>query len=337
MRAGALLIAVAFAVARPVYAQTAVLSVRTDADEHELIFEIGPLHLEAKAGHDAVTQPKAQAVKLPVGGYLHGFTTEMVGEDGKPIPSMLLHHVNIIAPQRRELFSQIMQRVGAAGSETGPVTIPKFLGYPVTLGDSLLFTAMFHNPTEKSYHNARLRIRMRYSAEKTWHPRWAVQPFYLDVMPPAGLHAYDLPPGRSQRSWQGQPALSGRILALGGHLHKYGVTLKLEDLTEGKVVFESAPELDENGNVIGMPKKFFIWRLGIPLRADHTYRLTAVYDNPTGQTLIGGGMGALGGVIVPDDDGAWPTVDRTHPEYQYDVKFTYEGSHGGHGGAHGGH
>jgi hypothetical protein len=337
MRASALLIAACTAVCTPLYAQDPLLSVRHDTERNELVFEIGPLHLQANSGHDGVSQPNAQAIALPISGFLHGFTTEMVGSDGRTIPSTLLHHVNIIAPQRRELFSPIMQRVGAAGSETGPVTIPRFLGYPVSTGDSLLFTAMFHNPTAESYHEAKLRIRMRYSSTDAWHPRWAIQPFYLDVMPPAGGHAYDLPPGRSERSWQGQPAVSGRILALGGHMHKYGVSLKLEDVTEGKVIFETAPELDEDGNVIGMPRKFYIWRLGIPLRADRVYRLTAIYDNPTGKTIAGGGMGALGGVLIPDDEGAWPVVDRSNPEYQFDVKFTHQGSHGGHGGGHTGH
>jgi hypothetical protein len=337
MRVLTLLAAATMAMASTTTAQDEpLLSVRNNSAQQELIFELGPLHLEAGADHGHVTQPRAQAIALPIGGYLHGFTTEMIDAAGNTIPSVMLHHVNIIAPQRRELFSQIMQRVGAAGSETGPVVVPKILGYPVQAGDSLLFTAMFHNPTEQSYHNARLRIRMRYTADKTWHPQWAIQPFYLDVMPPAGVHAYDLPPGRSEQSWEGKPAVDGRILALGGHLHKHGIALRLENVTEGKVLFESAPELDKNGNVIGMPKKYFVWKLGIPLRADHTYRLTAIYQNPTGKTLVGGGMGALGGVFVPDDRQLWPRVDRKHPEYLLDVKVTYEGPPGGHG-AHGGH
>jgi hypothetical protein len=336
LSARALATVVAAVITSPaLHAQQALLTVRPNPDQREIIFEIGPLHLEANAGHGEVSQPKAQAIALPLGGFLHGFTTEMIDADGRRIPSELLHHVNIIAPQRRELFSEIMQRVGAAGSETGPVVVPKFLGYPVNRGDSLLFTAMFHNPTGTSYHDARLRIRMRYSTERIWHPRLSVQPFYLDVMPPAGGHAYDLPPGRSSRSWQGKPAINGRILAMGGHLHKYGIALKLEDMTEGKVVFETKPEFDQSGNVKAMPKKYFLWRLGIPMQADHTYRLTATYDNPTGQTLVGGGMGALGGVFAPSVAEQWPVVNRQHPEYQYDVKVTYEGSHGGgHGGGH---
>lgn len=327
--------ALGLASAAPALAQAPLLTLRQNIEQQELIFEIGPLHLAANADHGSITQPKAQAVALPVTGYLHGFTTEMIDAQGAPIPSVLLHHVNIIAPQRRELFSQIMQRVGAAGSETGSVLVPRVFGYPVNQGDSLLFTAMFQNPTDKSYHNARLRIRMRYSAERSWYPRLSVQPFYLDVMPPAGGHAYDLPPGRSSKSWEGKPAIDGRIIALGGHLHKYGVVLRLENVTEGKILFETSPDFDEHGNVVAMPRKYFLWRLGIPLRADHTYRLTAIYENPTGKILVGGGMGALGGVLVPSDAQNWPAVNRHDPEYQYDVKFTYEGSHGGNG--HGGH
>ena len=332
MQKGTLIPIMALALVQGAPAQEATLSVRHNAEQQELIFELGPLHLEANADHGDVAQPKAQAVGLPLGGYLHGFTTEMIDAAGNTIPSVLLHHVNIIAPQRRELFSEIMQRVGAAGSETGPVLIPKMLGYPVSEGDSLLFAAMFHNPTDASYHNARLRIRMRYTPSRADHPVVAIQPFYLDVMPPAGVHAFDLPPGRSEQSWEGRPAVAGRILALGGHLHKYGLSLRLEDVTEGKVLFESAPELDEQGNVVGMPRKFFVTRLGIPLRADHTYRLVAIYDNPTGKVLVGGGMGALGGVLMPNAPQSWPEVNREHPEYLLDVKTVLEGSHGGHHG-----
>jgi hypothetical protein len=39
---------------------------------------------------------------------------------------------------------------------------------------------------------------------------------------------------------------------------------------------------------------------------------------------------------VPADARSWPAVNRGDPEYLYDVKFTYEGSHGGPGG-HTGH
>ncbi len=78
------------------------------------------------------------------------------------------------------------------------------------------------------------------------------------------------------------------------------------------------------GHVIGFPTKKFWWRFGVPLFPDHTYRLTAVYDNPTGHTIPDGAMGTLGGVFLPHDMDRWPPVDRTTAEYQRDVVVTYD-------------
>jgi hypothetical protein len=156
-------------------------------------------------------------------------------------------------------------------------------------------------------------------------------PFYLDVMPPAGIHEYDLPPGHSEKSWEGRPAVSGRILGAGGHVHKYATSLKLEDLTAAKLLYETKPILDANGNVTRMPQDNFISRFGIPIDADHTYRLTVIYENPEPDTIPGGGMGALGGVMLTASGQEWPTIDPRNPEYLKDraVTLRMEGGHDG--------
>jgi hypothetical protein len=305
------------------------LRVTSDSVHGEIIVELPPLSLPAHTSHHAAHQPPALAMVVPVTGWIYGYSGEMVDSAGRAIPIRLLHHVNLIVPQRRELFSTIMQRMGAAGAETPPVELPSIfgrplLGYPVTSGDTLLLTAMVHNPTDQSYEGARVRVRMLYAPANTWPRPMSIYPFYLDVMPPAGVHAYDLPAGHSQKSWQGRPAVAGRILAVGGHLHKYGVALRFEDVTAGRLLWQTTPVTDSAGDVIGVPTKTFWWRLGIPVRPDHEYRLTAVYDNPTGHAIPDGAMGALGGVIVPNHMSAWPVVDRLSAEYQHDVRVTYD-------------
>jgi hypothetical protein len=72
-----------------------------------------------------------------------------------------------------------------------------------------------------------------------------------------------------------------------------------------------------------MPLAKFVWRLGVPLDTAHIYRLTAIYDNPTEQVIPDGGMGALGGVMVPKHLATWPLVARNDPEYQLDLRVTY--------------
>jgi len=304
------------------------LDLRWDRERGELVIAYGPIDLPAGASHEDIVQIGGVVGTLPADGWLHGYRVEITDAHGRRVPQLVLHHINIIATDRRELFSEIMQRVGAAGHETGPVKLPRLFGLPVRQGERLLVTAMMHNPTSESYEGVRVVTRMPFTPRGTWLPPIPVFPFYLDVMPPASKHAYDLPPGRSEKSWEGRPAVSGRIIGVGGHLHKYGVALRFEDVTAGKVLWEAAPILDEDGNVIGMPMRMFLGRLGIPLRKDHVYRLTAVYDNPTGETIPDGAMGTLGGVMIPARNETWPGVDRRRPDYLLDWELIQDTSYG---------
>ncbi len=306
------------------------LHVMTDTVRREIIVELSPLNLPAHASHMDIKQPPPLAMVVPVSGWIEGYSGEMVDSAGRPISQQVLHHLNFIVPARRELFSTIMQRLGAAGAETPPVMLPQpfghaIIGYPVQRGDTVLIAAMLGNPTEMSYPGARMRARLKYWPADAWWSPLAISPFYLDVMPPAGPHGYDLPPGHSSKSWEGSPAIAGRILEIGGHLHKYGVEIRLEDVTAGRVIWRAVPAVDATGEVTDIPSTGYWWRFGVPLRPDHVYRATAVYDNPTGQWIPDGAMGALGGVFLPDKMATWPAVDRTTAEYQRDVQSTNQG------------
>jgi hypothetical protein len=291
------------------------------APSSEYVIDIGPVAMPANGGHGDIAQPAPLALKLPVDGWLRGLSFELVDEKGQQLPREMLHHLNLIVPDHRELFSQIMLRIGAAGPETKPYALPWFLGYRVRPGDSLLVTAMLHNPTPKEHQGVRLRVRLELSPPTPWFRPLAIKPVYLDVMPPAGTHAYYLPPGRSVQRWEGRPAVAARLLAAGSHLHQYGTALRLEDVTAGKLIWEAHPKTDEKGEVVGMPIRYFL-PFGIQLSPDHIYRLTAEYDNPTGKILEGGGMGALGGIVLPASGSAWPTVVRSDSVYQHDVWVT---------------
>src|SRR2546428_314550 len=68
---------------------------------------------------------------------------------------------------------------------------------------------------------------------------------------------------------------------------------------------------------------FYRWyRLGIHITPRQTYRLTAVYENPTGRVLRDGGMGAVAGLFVPDRGATWPAVDPADSIYRADLHDT---------------
>jgi hypothetical protein len=296
-----------------------------DSSARVVTVEVGPFRIDpaGSAGSMVLTGPRV--VAMPVDGWLQSVTVDLVDSSGRVLPRELIHHLNVIAPERRELFSPIMLRIGAAGPETPPIELPSVLGFRVRPGDSVLVTAMLHNGTARPHDDVRVRVRLGYTpAADMRPPPLSIFPFYLDVMPPAGVHAYDLPPGHSERYWQGRPAVAGRVLAVGGHLHRYGVALRFEDVTAHELLWKARPVIDSSGEVRAMPTEKFLWRLGIPLRPDHVYRLTAVYDNPTGRMIPDGAMGTLGGVFLPARGTTWARVERSDPQYQLDVRVTYD-------------
>lgn len=318
--------------------EVATIAAVDDRARREIVIELPATDLPAEGGHDGIQQPPPVTTEIPVDGWLQGYVIELLDYEGNPVPRQVVHHVNVMQPDRRDLFTPVMLRVAAAGQEEAETRMPWFFGYRMHAGSRLLVTAMLHNPTGRAWQGVRVRVRLPYRRLGATPASTAVMPFYLDVIPHGRFHSYDLAPGRSEQSWEGRPAVAGRIVALGGHLHKYGVALRLEDVTLRRVIWEARPRLAADGEIASMPVAKFI--LSRPrLDPSHTYRLTAVYENPTGQVIPSGAMGALGGIMVPDDERAWPLADLEHVVYRQDRDFTLVGSrqgggHGGHGGGH---
>jgi|GEM_PF-1056948 len=310
------------------------VEVRTLAEKREVEFRIGPVELTSGMMH---LRLPIQMAEFPVDGWIHGFELEMVDGQGNSLPMDVLHHVNFIDPDKRELFSPISRRVMAAGRETSTERLPRIVGYPVAQGDRMMIAAMFADPLEEDFPDATLVVRFFYSAESDGfiQPR-NVYPFYLDVMGPLDVKDFPVPPGTTVKSWEGKPAVDGRILGIGGHLHDYATRLSLIDVTSGETIWEVEPNGEPGGHVSGVPSDKFIWSLGKKIYADHTYKIEAEYDNPTDQPAADGGMGAIGGVIWVGKDVEWPEFDRTNDTYIADLTNTLTAPERMHGHGMGG-
>jgi len=294
----------------------------------ELQIEFPPIDVPGRhEGHDAhggMVRLPVHRVDVPVSGSFHRFQVEVLDSAGHTLPPDRLHHLILFDPDHRELFAPLVQRVLGAGKETGAVSLPKMLfGMPLRRGQRLILSGMLTNPDSAPLRSARLRLVLGYVAAGNPWPLRQVYPMTLDVAWPlggeGGSKAFDLPPGRLTRSWEGSPAIAGTIIAVGGHVHDHAVSLELRDLTRDEVLWEGEPITDSTGHVVGMERGlFFRWhRLGIHVVPDHRYRITAVYDNPTGATIRDGGMASVSGLFVPDVP--WPRLDPTDTLYLRDL------------------
>ncbi len=304
-------------------AQEAGVRLINDEDNREFVIVIGPVDLaagmhHAHGAHGAVFPPVG-TVRFPAGAYLKGFSYEVVDGDGNVLPPDIVHHLNFITPENRELFLPISQRLLAVGSETGSQSMPGWLlGVPIIEGQELVVTSMLHNPTGKAHSGVEVRMHLEYvKIGRPW-PLLSVYPFQVDVAFPAGDKSVDLPPGTSQFSWEGSPSMEGRIMVIGSHLHELATHIRFEDVTSGEEIWEGRPIRNANGELEGVTVGRLYRKFGVKIFPDHRYRATVFYDNPTQDTIQAGGMGVVAGVFMPSGGGMWPKADASNELYALD-------------------
>jgi hypothetical protein len=303
-----------------------------DAPRRRLMIEVpvGDVPAAGPGGMYMRALPVGQAV-IPASGSIYAIRTEVVDGMGRELPRSLLHHVNLTDPTRRELFLPISLHIFAASKETPPLALPGLmLGLPLEQNQRLLVTGMVGNETATSYQGVRFRVILGYRPAGHLWPIWHAYPWVVDAMFPLGKgadgsKAFDLPPGKTVKSWEGTPAVAGYILGMGGHVHDYALSVDLTDVTSGQVIWHGSPERDSAGRVLLLPvTRFFNWhRLGVHIEPQHTYRITVTYYNATGHLLRDGGMGAVGGLFVPDGSAQWPAVDTSNALYRADLEETF--------------
>jgi hypothetical protein len=304
--------------------------------EGALEFVIGPVDLPADGPHIRLPM---QWAKLPFDAFMHGFEWEIRNGDGEVLPPDLLHHVNLIDPDNRELFTPISRRVLAAGRENQRESIPGVIGFPLDEGGRMLIATMFGNPLGEDFGDVYLHFKLLYSrADEGLVKPMTVYPFYLDVMGFDGVKDFEVPPGHSEMSYTARPGVDARILGIGGHVHDYATELRLEDATSGEILWRAEPIYNEEGRMVGVPSSKFILQLGKKIYKDREYRIVVEYENPLDVPAPDMGMGAIGGVVAIMGDGEWPAYDPNDPAYVGDLDRTItapdrmEGH--GHGGGH---
>jgi hypothetical protein len=306
------------------------VSVREERREIEIV--TGPFHLSAVSavgheqghdhGHESMNTPMV-VFPWPVDGGMTGFRMSAYLADGTPLPRSLIHHVIGVNLARRQLVYPAAERLFGFGTETPDIKLPGFLEVPVAAGDSVGLYAMWNNTTGRDLHGVYLQVVLPFAEGDA--EREQALPFYVDTnYSVAETNAFDLPPGRTTRSYEFALPVGGGLLAASGHLHDYGVELRLEEAETGRVITRLRPEVDEAGRVLAVEQRIYrrffkLLDARLRLEAGVRYRVVGVYDNPTGDTLQASGMAHIVGLFVPDDVGSWPARDPSDPGYRMDV------------------
>ncbi|HET7601364.1 MAG TPA: hypothetical protein VFK09_13790, partial [Gemmatimonadales bacterium] len=319
------------------------LKVIVDSAKHEVTVVSGPWKLpnmppmEDHGMMDMAANSPVQRFEWPIEGWFRGFRYELVDQNGKVLDRRVLHHMIMVNFDRRQLLYPAVERLAGAGSETADAVVPKTIGVPLTPGTHLGMYIMWHNETGKDLDAVYLRYSMIW-APKNQNPQPVNSlPIYMDVnLTVGGSNTFDVPPGRFSKSYEFTLPVGGRLLGVGGHLHDYGVDVKLIDAESGKELTRVVAKRDSAGRVLGVSRKLFgVTGEGLKLKAGHRYRVVGEYDNPTGKTIPQGAMAHMVGLFVPDDMSKWPAVDPRDPTLQKDLASLQQPAAGGMQHGHG--
>lgn len=301
------------------------LQVRVDSANSRIIITAGPFQLHnmpAGMGHmeHDMGMERLMRFEWPVDGWMRGFNVEVHDGAGKPLPAKLVHHLIGVNFDRRQLVYPALERLFGWGAETDPVELPKSLGVPLERGEKLGMYMMWHNDVGHDIRDAYLKVTLLYTPRAGNHVT-SVLPLYVDVNNVIGGRTdFDLPPGKSSQSYEFELPVGVRLIGVGGHLHDYGTSVRLEDAESGKVLVRLKAKRDDAGHVSGVGRFIFGFNAdALHLEAHHRYRVVGEYDNPTGKTIVDGGMAHINGAIVPDDMSKWPRLDPNDPMIQKDI------------------
>ena len=307
-------------------------AVQVDSARQEIRIVAGPFRISAM-GHEAddmmMMDTPVLRVAWPVNGWVRGYSVQLCDGDaavGTALPHGMVHHVGLANYSRRELLYPMVERLMAVGKETPRVSLPGNVGVPLARGDTLGLYSAFHDVDGRTVERAYVIVTLPWIPVGHANPI-VVMPFFADVnCVIGGTSAWDLRPGRSEKSAEFTMPLGGSMLALGGHVHDYARSVRLEDAENGKVLVKLDTKLTGDGHLIALGKRVFgFHEEGLPLLANHRYRVVAVYYNPTGHTLKQGGMASMAGAFVPDDVAEWPQLDPANADVQRDIASV--GSH----------
>ncbi len=323
------------------------VNMTVDSARKELVITAGPYDLpnmppmedhamtDLGLSHDT----PVQHFDWPLDGWFRGFRVDLVDGKGQPVPKHVMHHLIMVNFSRRQLVYSAAERLMGAGTETdADVSVPKTIGVPMTPGMRLGMYVAWHNDTGKDLDGVHLKLTMLWTPKNQNPQPVNSLPIYMDVnLTVGGSNTFDVPPGKSTKAFEFSLPVAGRLLGVGGHMHDYGVRVRLEDVESEKTLTKVEATRDSAGKLERMSRRLFgVTGDGLRLKANHKYRVVAEYDNPTGETLVKGAMASMVGLFAPDDMSQWPAIDPASPDYKRDMASLQVRGEEGHG-RHAGH
>lgn len=220
--------------------------------------------------------------------FLTGWRTDAVADEGSVMPEDIQCHT-ILSEEPLYQENENMFRGLCTDGFTPEFLFPKGFGMPVEAGERLTFQPMFNNRHELGC-RVRMRLEVDYLVEgpETQGMR-GLRVFVVSVAYP---DMYYVPPNQKhvvRREFEAP--FTGRVHAIGGHIHPMGDHLELKRVRDQKVMYtatltKAKAIKDRRLNTYASVEGFFV-------KEGDTYQMTSVYINTSDEQ-----QDAMGGFFI---------------------------------------
>ena len=222
--------------------------------------------------------------------WLVGYHTEIVDGLGNRLPRELQCHSFLGSSNPHNLPDDFALGLFSDGY-TESIQLPPGFGIFFKAGERLTWTPLFNNrnplPVTASMRVRLDLIRARDLPQGLKPLTTTVRSVHKDK----GSNMYMVPPGRDVRENTSHLPFVGKIHVMGAHLHPYGVSVELVNLTRGHSVWKAVGTKDGSGKLVKMP--VYLNPEGYDVEAEEQFKVVAVYENPTEQPVD-----AMAGVFI---------------------------------------
>ena len=259
-----------------------------------LVKTYGPFDLKAHELQQVPPNIKGYEVTFPEDLWVLGYRVEMVDASGNQLSQELQCHTFLgTSVPVHDVHEQV---VGIfSDGYTSDIQLPPGFGIFFKKGEPILWTPMFNN---RNPEGAQVDMKLSLDVIRANHLPPGVT---LELKPlTTTFHTiretdssdlYFVPPGKDIRETTFKLPFVGKIHLIGTHIHPYGRSIELINVTRNRSVWKAVGRRDRSGRLVKMP--VYVNSEGYDVGADDQFKLVAVYENPTEQPVD-----AMAGVFI---------------------------------------